>query len=163
MIKNIHKTSYNITASHLTILSLYLQVFINLYLSIKMEEAILQDCGGVLEVVKTNAALMKCVRKLEGRAVINIGISYGWVKALLSRMIFDEKYIEITMVEVEKNHQGHGEFKKFITDMTQVCKILNKELIIGAVTSNKLVKICEKQGWKRFAIEPTSYIVWNID
>ena len=128
-----------------------------------MEEAILQDCGSVLEVVKTNAALMKCVRKLEGCAVINIGISYGWVKALLSRTIFDEKYIEITMVEVEKNHQGHGEFRKFITDMTHVCKIQNKGLIIGAVTSNKLLKICEKQGWKRFAIEPTSYVVRNVD
>jgi len=128
-----------------------------------MKEAIVQDCGGVLEVVETNAALMKCVKKLEGRVVINIGISYGWVKALLSRTIFDEKYIEITMVEVEKNHQGHGEFRNFITDMTRVCKILNKGLIIGAVTSNRLLKICEKQGWKRFTAEPTSYVIRNVD
>lgn len=128
-----------------------------------MEEAIAHNCGGVLKVVKTNAALTRCVKNLEGRVLINIGIRYGWVKALLSRTVFDENYIEITMVEVEKKKQGQGEFRKFVTDMKHVCKILNKGLIIGAVTSDRLLKICEKQGWKKFTADPTSYVVRNVD
>jgi hypothetical protein len=128
-----------------------------------MEEAIAQDSGGVLEVVKNIDTLMRCVKKLDGRVLINIGVSYGWVKALLSRAVFDKNYIEITMIEVEKKKQGQGEFRKFVTDMKHVCKILNKGLIVGAVTSDRLLKICEKQDWKRFTADPTSYVVRCVD
>ena len=128
-----------------------------------MEEAIVRDCGGTMENVKTDVALARCVKKLEGRSVLNIGIIYGWVKALLSRAVFDERYIEITMVEVKKERRGKGEFKRFVVDMKHVCHMRNKGLIIGAVSSSRMLKICEKQGWKRFAADPTSYMVQNID
>lgn len=125
------------------------------------DTSVARDCGGHIHNITSQSELQTSVKRLFGRSLINIGIRYGAVNALLSRIpLFDnDRYIEITMVNVNKNARRTGEFRRFIQDMIHVGRMCNKGVLLGAVMSSRMLQICKKQKWPQFSLEPTSYVV----
>jgi hypothetical protein len=125
-----------------------------------MEESIRRACCGELEDVShDDARLRRCVARLAAGSRVNTGVRDGAVAALLSRAALDDRYIEITQVVVAPESRRQGCFKTFTSRVQHTCVAAGKGLVVGAVTSHRMLQICKQQGWPRMDSDPTSFVV----